>query len=301
MDRCWPLSAPPQSSSDSSPERVRPPRLVFRVVSGPLADRTGRYWTLTMVGYAMTAVCVPLLAVTPLLGGAGLAAAACLILAERVGKAVRSPAKSTLLADAAGQVGHGPRPRRAQGSRPDRGLRRSLARRRGDRRERSDLAGSAGPGRSGCRRHGAARGHATPDAGAGARRSHSGASGAATTSRGREVRPGGAAGVVRAVRHRAAAACTAGLVTFGLISFHLVREDLVATVAVPLLYAGAMAAAAVAALATGEAYDRFGPRVLLALPPLVAAVPALAFRARSPRSSPACCCGARPSASRTPR
>lgn len=81
--------------------------LVLRVVSGPLADRTGRYWTLTFLGYALTAVCVPLLAVTPLLGGAGLAVAAALILAERTGKAVRSPAKSALLADAAGQVGMG--------------------------------------------------------------------------------------------------------------------------------------------------------------------------------------------------
>src|SRR5215217_8942452 len=81
--------------------------LVFRLVSGPLADRTGRYWTLTVVGYALTAVCVPLLAVTPLLGAAGLATAAALIVAERIGKAVRSPAKSALLADAAGQVGMG--------------------------------------------------------------------------------------------------------------------------------------------------------------------------------------------------
>jgi MFS family permease len=38
-----------------------------------------------------------------------------------------------------------------------------------------------------------------------------------------------------------------------------------------------MAAEAVAALATGEVYDRLGPRVLLGLPLLVAAVPALAF------------------------
>ena len=49
------------------------------------------------------------------------------------------------------------------------------------------------------------------------------------------------------------------------------------TAGVPLLYAGAMAAGAVAALVTGEAYDRFGARVLLAVPILVAAVPPLAF------------------------
>jgi len=71
--------------------------------------------------------------------------------------------------------------------------------------------------------------------------------------------------------------CTAGLVTFGLISFALVQRDLIPTAGVPLLYAAAMAAGALAALATGEAYDRVGPRVLLLLPLLVAGVPALAF------------------------
>ena len=45
--------------------------LVLRLVSGPWADRSQRHWQLTVVGYAMTAVCVPLLAVTPLLGVAG--------------------------------------------------------------------------------------------------------------------------------------------------------------------------------------------------------------------------------------
>ena len=50
--------------------------LVLRLVFGPLADRTGRYWALTLGGYALTAVCVPPLAVTPLVGGAGLALAA---------------------------------------------------------------------------------------------------------------------------------------------------------------------------------------------------------------------------------
>jgi hypothetical protein len=62
---------------------------------------------LTIAGYALTAVCVPLLALTPFLGAAGLAVGVGLILAERIGKAVRSPAKSALLADAAGKVGMG--------------------------------------------------------------------------------------------------------------------------------------------------------------------------------------------------
>jgi hypothetical protein len=71
--------------------------LVLRVVFGPLADRSGRYWTLTFAGYALTAVCVPALAITPFLAGAGLAVACLLFLAERAGKAVRSPAKTACL------------------------------------------------------------------------------------------------------------------------------------------------------------------------------------------------------------
>src|SRR3954466_10938277 len=52
--------------------------LVFRVFPGPWADRPRRYWTLTIAGYALTAICVPLLALTPLLGAAGLVVAAVL-------------------------------------------------------------------------------------------------------------------------------------------------------------------------------------------------------------------------------
>ncbi|MBC7679786.1 MAG: MFS transporter, partial [Pseudorhodobacter sp.] len=75
----------------------------------------------------------------------------------------------------------------------------------------------------------------------------------------------------------AASLCTAGLVSFGLIGFNIADRDLLPVAAVPLLYAGAMAAGALAALATGEAYDRLGGRVLLALPFLVVAVPGLAL------------------------
>lgn len=49
--------------------------LVLRLVFGSVADRTGRYWTLTLVGYALTAVCEPALAIAPFAGGAGLALA----------------------------------------------------------------------------------------------------------------------------------------------------------------------------------------------------------------------------------
>ena len=81
--------------------------LLLRVVSGSWADRSGRYWRLTFVGYALTAICVPALAITPFLAGAGLAVACILILGERFGKAVRSPSKTALLAYAAVEVGLG--------------------------------------------------------------------------------------------------------------------------------------------------------------------------------------------------
>jgi MFS family permease len=240
--------------------------LLLRLGSGVLADRSRRYWTVTIAGYALTAVCVPLLAVTPYLGAAGLAVATVLILAERTGKAIRSPAKSALLAAAAQHVGMG------------RGL--------GVHKALDQIGAFAGP---------------LLVAGV-------------VALAGAVLWPGfavlaipGAVAMVLLVltRHRmpaeqptarapagirmgdlppafwlfavASAVCTAGLVTFGLISFHLVEGGIVPAAGAPLLYAAAMAAGAVAALLTGEAYDRVGPRTLLALPVLVAAVPPLAF------------------------
>src|SRR3954469_18968723 len=81
--------------------------LVLRLPFGSRVDRSGGYWNATIAGYALTAVSVPALALTPFLGAAGLTVGCLLVLAERTGKAVRSPAKSTLLAHAAGPVGLG--------------------------------------------------------------------------------------------------------------------------------------------------------------------------------------------------
>src|SRR3954447_450083 len=81
--------------------------LGFRLVSGPAADRSGRYWSWMVTGYAMTVICVPMMALAPALGGAGLVFGSAMVLLERTGKAVRSPAKSVLLAVAATEVGRG--------------------------------------------------------------------------------------------------------------------------------------------------------------------------------------------------
>jgi MFS family permease len=76
--------------------------LILRLVSGPLTDRTGRFWAWTISGYFLTVVTVPFLGVVGVLW-----AASALVIAERVGKAVRSPAKDTLLSHAAAVTGRG--------------------------------------------------------------------------------------------------------------------------------------------------------------------------------------------------
>ena len=92
----------------------------------------------------------------------------------------------------------------------------------------------------------------------------------------------------------ASAATTAGLVTFAVISYHLSQDHVVSVAAVPLIYAAAMAAEALAALGSGWLFDRTGGRVLVGLPLLVAAVPVLAFAGALSLPSPVYCSGARP-------
>ncbi len=73
----------------------------LRLVSGYLSDKTKSYWFLTFLGYG-------LLVSVPLLSLAGIwQVAAFFIIAERIGKAVRSPARDTILSQASSQVGTG--------------------------------------------------------------------------------------------------------------------------------------------------------------------------------------------------
>jgi len=74
----------------------------LRVVSGYAVVRTRHYWTWTIAGYALTVLSVPLI------GATGLLAPALLLYGtERLGKAVRSPAKDTLLSFASAHTGRG--------------------------------------------------------------------------------------------------------------------------------------------------------------------------------------------------
>ncbi|HEY6687843.1 MAG TPA: MFS transporter [Propionibacteriaceae bacterium] len=254
--------------------------LLMRLVFGSWADRSRRYWTLTFAGYGLTAVCVPALAVTPFLAGAGLALACVLILGERLGKAVRSPAKTALLAHAAAAVGLG------------RGF--------GVHQALDQIGAVAGPLLVAAVAAAAGtiwpamailiipgalamlmlariwRSMGNPVAGG----EH-----AATTEP--IAAPDRRESLFSSLHGRlprvfwlfaaASAAASGGLVTFAVISFHLTQDHVVSVAAVPVIYAAAMAAEAFAALGSGWVFDRTRGGVLLGLPFVISAVPVLAF------------------------
>ncbi len=74
----------------------------LRLISGRWADRSGRYWLITILGYLVQMVAVPMLA----LSGSWQAAAA-LMVAERTGKAIRNPPRDVMLSEAGETIGRG--------------------------------------------------------------------------------------------------------------------------------------------------------------------------------------------------
>jgi MFS family permease len=250
--------------------------LVLRLVSGALADRTRRFWAWTIAGYAVTVISVPLLGLAGVLW-----AAAALVIAERVGKAIRSPAKDTLLSHATAVTGRGRGfavhevldqigalagplvvaavlaatgddfgPALGVLAAPGVAVLALLVwlRWRVPDPERYETAGSSVPAPT------------VPDE--------------VPT---RWARWFGAVPRVFWVYAGFSATTTLGFATFGLVSFHMVEAGLVAVAWVPVVYAAAMVADAVAALVTGWQYDRVGSRVLAVVPVLSAGAVVLAF------------------------
>ena len=76
----------------------------LRLLSGFIADKTKKYWTLVIAGYTLQVLAIPALALIP---ENGWIIACGLIIMERVGKAVKKPAKNTLVSFAASEVGTG--------------------------------------------------------------------------------------------------------------------------------------------------------------------------------------------------
>jgi MFS family permease len=234
--------------------------LVLRLVSGPLADRTQRFWALTITGYVVTVVSIPLLGVTGVLW-----LACALVLAERVGKAIRSPAKDTLLSQATGAVGRG------RGFAVHEAL--------------DQIGALLGPlivaavvAITG--RYGPALVLLSAPA--------VGVLALLLWLRARvpnpvvyerdDAQPPPGKLPPAFWRYAAFSALTmCGFATFGVLSFHLATRGIVPIALIPIVYAGAMAVDALAALASGYLYDRKGLRVLIALPLLAFLVPVLAF------------------------
>ncbi len=237
----------------------------LRLAAGYLSDRTGRYWAVTILGYAINLAAVPLLAVA-----GRWEIAAWLIVAERTGKAIRTPARDAMLSYVTRGMGHG------RGF----GLHEAL----------DQVGAVAGPLLvAGALRWGGSYRLAfalllAPALAAlavllGARRLYP---------RPRDFEPAAqqvaAKGLPRAywLYLGGVALVAAGYADFALIAYHLRRAALTPETWIPLLYALAMAVDAPAALAFGRLYDRFGIRVLAAVSLLSAGFAPLIFLGGSP-------------------
>lgn len=239
--------------------------LVFRLFTGRLSDRTGKHWAISITGYAITMISVPLLAV------AGPLWLACVfIIGERFGKAVRTPARDTMLAEASVNLGRG----------------RAFAVH-----EALDQSGALiGPLVVAAV---LAAGHsykagfailAIPGALAMLtlaylRRQVPQPAAYDPTVHPTQTRPVAVHGFSRTYWQYAAftAATLAGFATFAVLAYHLEHRHVVPAAQIPVMYAVAMGLAALASLVSGSVYDRIGLRGLGVLPVLGAVVPFLSF------------------------
>lgn len=76
----------------------------MRYLFGRLTDKTRQYWPMTIAGYVLDIIAVPALA---LVGEHGWVAACALLIIQRMGKAIKKPAKDTIMSFAASQEGTG--------------------------------------------------------------------------------------------------------------------------------------------------------------------------------------------------
>ena len=221
----------------------------LRLLTGWLADRTRAHWPLTILGYAVNLVVIPGLAFA-----GSWEVAVGLVIGERVGKAIRSPARSTLLSYAARRAGEG----------KSFGLEEAL----------DQIGAVAGPLlttaaialRSGSPLAqyrlaflvlavpavitlglvlAARRAFPTPE-----------------DLEPPETEAPGHLGTGFWLLVAASSLVGLGFADWALVAFHAGRSGLVSLGLLPLLYAGAMGVDALAALAFGHAFDRRGPGVL---------------------------------------
>lgn len=243
--------------------------LVFRLFTGRLSDRTGRYWALSIAGYVITVVAVPILA-----AAAALWQASVLVIAERFGKAVRTPARDTMLAQASTSMGRGKAFAYHEALDQSGALLGPLlvAAMVAISGYRLGFAVLAVPGVLAVLMLARLR-RAVPDPSAYEDRDQQAPAAAIPTGR----------GAFRGFSRRFwlyttfTALTVGGYATFGVLSYHLQVRHVVTAALIPVIYAVAMGVDALAALGSGRLYDTIGLRGLVVLPVLTAVVPFLSF------------------------
>jgi predicted MFS family arabinose efflux permease len=234
----------------------------LRLASGYVADRTKAYWLLTFVGYG-------LILSIPLLGFTGYwQLAVVLIILERVGKAIRNPARDTMLSYATKKVGRG------WGFAVHEAL--------------DQIGAIIGPVAFSL----VLLSRGTFQEGftfmwipalltlavlAVARRKFPSPQRLETP--GEVSKQGGKGKLPRVfwLYTTFTLFSMAGFANFQLISLHLAAQAIVPDFQIPIIYAVAMAVDAVAALVVGRTYDRVGLTSLVAIPLLTLPIPFLAF------------------------
>lgn len=255
--------------------------LMGRLVTGPLADRIGRYWLFAIAGYAITAIAVPAM------GLAGsVAAVGALVVLERMGKAVRTPSRDAMISHASAAVGRGKGFALHE-------LMDQVGATLGPLIVSSILVATGGE-------YGKALGvMLLPGAAAIAvllflrkknpdpSRFEYGDQAAARDGLAGDspIRRDAAPARIGACELPASfwayslfcGFALVGVATFAVLSFHMVSVHVVDESFVPVVYAIAMLVDGAAAMVTGALYDKMGPKTLLSLPLLSALIPLFAY------------------------
>jgi hypothetical protein len=230
----------------------------IRWISGTIADRTGLYWIEAWAGYLINMLCVPALALA-----GGVPAAAGLVIGERLGRGIRRPIVSSVIAQAGRELGGG----RAFG------LNEML----------DQVGATVGPLLVA---YAVARGGFTLGFGVlivPALLTF--ASFAPATMLGKKLTPNNVDASGPTLQNPRAfwryavggALVAAGYVDFALIAYRFQRDDVVSTPAISLWFAAAMAVGAIGSLVLGRLFDRFGNIITALALVLTAAVTPLAF------------------------
>ncbi|MEO6019863.1 MAG: MFS transporter [Knoellia sp.] len=257
----------------------------LRVASGYLVARSRHYWAWTITGYALTVLSVPFIGTSH-----ALVPALLLYGTERLGKAVRSPAKDTLLSHASTRTGRG----KAFGVHQAMDQFGAMA---GPLLLAAVLAASGGSYRLAFAvlavpsvvvlgllvwlrarvpdpSHYEQVPSAAPADAKGAAAHVTQGPGAATTTTSARGRPRLPALLWQYVA--AVGVLSVGVAPFPLLALHAQGRGLLSAAQVPVLFAVAMVVDGMTGLVAGPAYDRTGPVVLL-LVPVAAAAAAVSF------------------------